>query len=86
MRPAPIPDDQIVPGTVRRVVGAPDGDLTGSIRPVEACVGRMVDSGVLVYHVRCIPEGDDLAKLAAGGTVWVTFLEHMVPFDIQVEA
>lgn len=84
MRPAPIEDDQIIPGTVRKVIGPPDGDLTGNIRPVEACMTRL-ESGALTYSVRCILEDDDLEKLARGGAVWITFIGLIPPFDIQVE-
>jgi len=83
MRPAPIPDELIWPGTQRMVFTAPDGDMTGPIRPVEACVNHL-PSGSRMIAVRCIPEEGDLEKLARGGAVWITFLDELVPFDVTV--
>lgn len=84
MRPTPIPDAEVWEGATRLVVAAPDGDLTNpDIAPVEALVDR-APSGARNLSVRCELEDDDLAKLAAGGTVWLTFWSAMVPFAVSV--
>lgn len=84
MRPVPI-DDVIVgliPGR-RIVVGPPGNDLELAIPPVEAML-EVLPSGSTALSVRCILEGDDLEKLKLGQSVWITFLGHMVPFDVRV--
>lgn len=91
MRPAPI-DDQtaeivasVWPGAQRVVVGPPGGNLDSQISPVEAMVHAHPDlPGVKLLSVRCVLDDGDLEKLARGGAVWLTFFEHMVPFDVQV--
>lgn len=81
MRPTPIPDAEVWAGATRKVISPPDGDLTNPhIAPVEALVDRSPSTGAVNLSVRCELEGDDLAKLQAGGTVWLTFWGHMVPF------
>lgn len=83
MRPAPIPNDAIWPGAVRRVYSAPDGDLLNEeIAPVEALVDD-VPSG-LRASVRCVLEDGDLEKLAAGGHVWISFYGLMPVFSVDV--
>lgn len=85
MRPTPIPDSEVWEGASRRVLAAPDGDLTNrDIAPVEALVDRSPSTGALNLSVRCVLEGDDLAKLQAGGTVWLTFWGCMVPWSSTV--
>lgn len=83
MRPAPIPDDvaEAHPGR-RIVVTGPNGDLTGPIPPVEAMVEEMCRGRAL--SVRCVLEDGDLDQLTAGAPIWLTFLGHMVPFDVRV--
>ena len=47
MRPAPIPDDEILPGSKRVVIGPPVGhDLTGDIR--SEVVDRVAAHGISV--------------------------------------
>ena len=85
MRPTPIPDHDIWAGAVRRVISPPGGDLTDpDIAPVEALVDRSPSTGAVNLSVRCELEGDDLAKLQAGGTVWLTFWGGMVPWAATV--
>jgi len=93
MRPAPIPDDEILPGSKRVVIGPPVGhDLTGDIRSVEVCVrriqsfgGEQIVNGVAVISARCVLDLGDLEKLQAGGSVWVHFYGgQLLPFDVQV--
>ncbi|GEP38869.1 hypothetical protein NPS01_25320 [Nocardioides psychrotolerans] len=84
MRPTPIPDAEVWEGATRLVIAAPDGDLTNpDIAPVEALVDRG-PSGARNLSVRCELEDDDLAKLAAGGTIWITFWGGMVPWSASV--
>ena len=85
MRPTPIPDAEVWEGAERRVLGAPDGDLTNpDIAPVEALVDRSPTTGALNLSVRCVLEEGDLEKLQAGGTIWITFWGSMVPWAATV--
>jgi len=86
MRPAPIPDDEILPGSERIVIGPPPGhDLTGDIRAAEVCARVSESLGVPVLSARCILEPGDLEALQAGGAVWVHFYGgQLVPFDVDV--
>lgn len=85
MRVTPIPDETLAiwPGGERHVVGPPDGDATGKIRAVE-CLFDVTADGVRRANVRCVLEGDELAMLAAGGAVWISFYAGvMVPFSVD---
>jgi hypothetical protein len=85
MRVTPIPDELLAayPGAERRVIGPPDGDVTGHIRPVE-CLFDVTEGGITRANVRCVLEEGELTKLAAGGAVWVSFYAGlMVPFSID---
>jgi len=87
VRPASIPDDEILPGSKRVVIGPPPGhDLTGDIRAVEVCVRRVESlGGVPVISARCVLEPGDLEKLRAGASVWVHFYGgQLLPFDVHV--
>lgn len=86
MRPAPIPDGEILPGTRRVVYGPPAGyDFTGQIRPAEVCLGQSESTGMAVLSARCVLDPGDLEALAAGGAVWVHFYGgQLVPFDVDV--
>ena len=85
MRPTPIPDAEVWAGATRRVISPPGGDLTHpDIAPVEALVDQSPSTGVLNLSVRCELEEGDLEKLAAGGTVRVTFWGAMVPWAATV--
>lgn len=87
MRPAPIPDDQILPGGERLVFGPPPGhEVTGDIRAAEMCVRRVEElGGVPVISARCILEPGDLEALQAGGAVWVHFYGgQLLPFDVDI--
>jgi len=87
MHPAPIPDDVAATRVGRRiVVGPPRGTMLTetSISPVEAIVEQLPSGKALT--VRCVLDEGDLERLREGGAVWVTFLNHMVPFDIAVGA
>lgn len=86
MRPTPVPDHEIWEGARRMVIAPPDGDLTNpTIAPVEAVADQAPD-GSLNLSVRCVLEDGDLDKLQAGGTVWITFWGHMVPWAITTVA
>lgn len=73
------------PGARRIVVAPPDGDLTNNdIAPVEALIDRLED-GSPRMSVRCVLEDGDLAKLATGGHVWISFLApQLIPFALTV--
>lgn len=86
MRVTPIPDSAVWEGARRIVIGPPDGDPTGEIRAVEAVVDRSPTTGSWVYSVRCALEEGDLDTLAAGGHVWISFYDRMVPFSVDVVA
>ena len=86
MRPVPIPDELVEPGSVRRVFSAPNGDLTDDqIRPAEALIRRGPDDAAVISCMLELEEGD-LERLLAGGRVWVTMLGGLVPFDVTVQA
>jgi hypothetical protein len=85
MRPAPIPDDALWPGSKRVVLAAPNGDLTDSkiaaVEMVADCPGSI---GGFRYSARCMLEPGDLEKLADGGHVWVSFYGGVPPFCLDV--
>lgn len=86
MLPTPIPDELIRPGTVRRVFTAPNGDmLDDSIRPCEALISRDPGTDLAAVQVRLVLEDGELERLAAGGTVWLTMIGGLAPFDVRVE-
>ena len=79
MRPTPIPDDEIVPGTVRLTIAPPGGDFFDpDVSPIEALLERG-EGRVNRYWVRLIPEGDDLARLNRGDPLWFTVISHQMP-------
>lgn len=85
MRPTPIPDHEIWDGAIRRVIAPPGGDLTHpDIAPVEALIDRAPTTGVVCFSMRCELEPGDLAKLQAGGRVWLTFYGGIPPFSLTV--
>lgn len=87
MRTAPIPDDEMLPGSERIVIGPPAGhELTGDIRAVEVCARRVASlGGIPVLSARCVLEPGDLETLQAGGSVWVHFYGgQLLPFDVMV--
>jgi hypothetical protein len=88
VRPAPIPDSEIWPGSQRVVFGPPSGhDVTGDIRPVEVLRWFSDTADVPVLSARCVPDAGDLERLAAGGAVWVSFYGgQLLPFDVDVVA
>jgi hypothetical protein len=90
MRPSLIPDDEIAPGSQRITIMPPGDSLDSEVMPVEALLsahpGYETAPGepVRLFSVRCVLEDGDLAELAAGAPIWVTFFEHVVPFDVRV--
>lgn len=96
MHPIPIPDaltdpggpyDVTGPNPVRRVViGPPDGDPTGPIRPVEALAGVDPDVGPIITILVGLDPGD-LERLAAMDqpAVWLSMLTPQIPpFSVEV--
>lgn len=87
MRPVPIPESLVWEGGERRVMSAPDGDLLNpDIAPVEVIVDWPVMGGdrVPCFNVRCALDSGDLAKLAEGGHVWISFYGQFPPFSVDV--
>lgn len=86
MRPAPIPDEAIWEGARRMVIAPPGGDLTSTdIAPVEVLIDQSQDTGIPRISARCVLEDGDLAKLSAGGTIWVSFYgAQLMPFSVDV--
>lgn len=65
------------------VIAPPDGDLLHpTIAPVEALI-QITEDHVPAYSVRMLFEDGDLERLQRGGRIWVTFMGHMVPFNLQ---
>jgi hypothetical protein len=85
MRPSVIPDSDIRPGSVRMVIGPPDGDLTGEggIEPVEA----LIDQGELgrEFWLRVVLEPGDLEALFVDGRFWLVVTGcHLHPFRLEL--
>ena len=99
MRPVPVPDSVFSEGSKvgaeRQVFGPPEYDLaaeeTAAVQPIEALVYEsreikekspdLPSRALVVFHT---PEDDDVEKLAEGGFLVVTFLGHIVPYEIAV--
>jgi hypothetical protein len=80
VRPTTIPDDEIMEGHRRIVMGPPLGhDVTGDIRAVEMLAGP---EGV--FRARIALEEGDLERLAAGEPFWVSFWGGVIPFDVSM--
>lgn len=77
MRPVPIPDHLVPPGCRRLVIGPPDGDPTGNIRPVEAIAG-IVDGVPNVVMLIELEDGD-LERLTETPAVWLTMQTGQIP-------
>jgi hypothetical protein len=83
MRPIPL-DIPPPAGFVKRVIAAPDGDLTNDqIRPVEAFVG-VGEDGIPRYIMCILLEPEDLERIKAGiHYFWLTVLgTRLSPFDM----
>jgi hypothetical protein len=85
MRPSVIPHDEIRPGSVRKVISAPDGDLTGAggIEAVEA----LIDEGTLgrEFWLRIVLEPGDLEALERDGRFWLVVHGcHLQPFAFEL--
>lgn len=84
MIPVTIPDELVQPGSVRRVIAAPDGDLTNDeIRPVESLIKAGPD-GVAQLSMMLQLEDGELEHLVNGGRVWLTMLGGIAPFHVEV--
>ena len=86
MQPTPIPDELIEPGTVRRVISAPNGDLLDdNIRPVDTLISRDEPTQLAAFRMRLVLEDGELERLQAGKPVWLTMLGGVAPFSVAVE-
>jgi len=84
MRPTPIPDDEIRPGSVRVIYGAPSG-MADVVDPVEVLQHHHEETNMPVISVRCELEPGDLGKLRKGAPVWVSFYGGgLMPFRVDV--
>ena len=69
------------PGAARQVFNAPEG-MEDS---VEACEAVIDDTtGEIQVHVAWQPDEVDLARLAHGGTVWLTCIGGLPPHLLEV--
>lgn len=85
MIPVIIPDDLVQPGTVRRIIAVPNGDLTDDdIRPVESLISRAPDGQTAQLSMMLELEPGELGQLARGGRVWLTMIGGVMPFNVQV--
>lgn len=83
MRTTEIPAEAVWPGGRAAIIGPPPE------HPGLPAVPAVVDypdsmPGHARISVRCELEAGDLAKLAGGGHVWVSFYGMMVPFCVDV--
>lgn len=81
IRTVDVPDVAEWPGCIRQVFGAP----VGTEDSVEACEALVdLTPGEQQVHVAWQPGEDDLARLANGGTVWLTVLGGLPPHFLSV--
>jgi hypothetical protein len=81
MTPTVIEDSEVPEGAIRIVVGPPDGDITGNIRPVEAIVLSQDDSCAFVMKI-ALDDGD-IERLAECKFFWIAQMGHQLqPFDV----
>lgn len=74
-----VDDDRSVwPGCNKHTLGAPSG-MEDEVAPAE------VLSGGDEIHVPWQPDEVDLARLAHGGTVWLTVIGRLPPHRIEVQ-
>ena len=85
MRPSAIPDAEVRAGSLRRVIAAPDGDLTGEggIEPVEV----LIDEGPLgrEFWLRIVLEDGDLEAITVDRRFWLVLHGcHLQPFRLAL--
>lgn len=72
MRPTPIPDEEVWPGTTRLTIAPPGGNfLDPEVSAVEALF-ETSSTRVNRYSVRLALEGDDLARFERGDPLWLS--------------
>lgn len=86
MRPIPIPDNEVWPGTQRIIMEPPDGDLLNdTIRPVEMLFDPTAEDGIGRLHTMFVLEEGDLEILQRGGRIWLSFMGIAIaPFSMMV--
>jgi hypothetical protein len=86
MTPTVIEDYEVPEGAVRHVIGPPDGDPTGVIRPVEAMIFAHEELEVPIFFVKIALDPGDIEKLKEKGHFWLSLIGHqMQPFDVFVK-
>lgn len=77
----PVPIEEIWEGHHRLVISAPDGDLTGDIRPVEA----LRDDDETTFSMKIALEPGDLEALTEHGHFWLTIMgRQLQPFSLRL--
>lgn len=90
MRPIPIPDHCVGPGTRRVVIAPPDGDFCNpKISAVEA-LAAIVDDGLCMTMLVALEDGDlkrlrDMARDGGTPAVWLSmYCAQIPPFAVEV--
>jgi hypothetical protein len=76
--PIPIPNAAVPDNCRRVVIGPPDGDPTGDVRPVEAVVG-VDEQHRLAFAMLVRLEDGELDRLREMPAVWLTMWTHQIP-------
>jgi hypothetical protein len=83
--PTVIEDAEVIDGAQRVVIGPPDGDVTGDIRPVEALVMKHDSMDVPIFCVKIALDDGDIEKLKEKGHFWLSLMGYqMQPFDVFI--
>lgn len=79
----PIPDDEILPGYVRRTLAPPPNldDIDGPVRPADVQVANAEVGGVVcgVFLMRFVAGPGDVERLAAGQPLYLAVLGASQP-------
>lgn len=92
MRAVPIEDAFITPGSVRKTIAPPNGDLTSDeCLPCDALIDVPSDEGMFAgiprYRMRIKLEEGELERLQETGHLWLSIWGgSLVPFALSTEA